>query len=69
VLFGETPVVTAQGPWALFRLLDAARVSAQSDLEYHVVFDRDGRSGSVRLVPSRLAHPFAKKLLQQFRCG
>jgi type VI secretion system protein ImpL len=69
VLFGETPVVTVQGPWALFRLLDAARVTPQSDLDILIAFEREARAGSLRLVPSRLAHPFAKKLLQQFRCS
>jgi type VI secretion system protein ImpL len=62
------PNMAFTGPWALFRLLDAAQVRQESDLRYEVTFEKGGYTSLVRIDASSVFNPFRLRDLQQFRC-
>jgi type VI secretion system protein ImpL len=62
------PNIAAQGPWAWFRLLDAAQVRKESDLRYEVTWEKGGYKALVRIDASSVVNPFGQRDLQQFRC-
>lgn len=64
----STPTLTAEGSWALFRLLDQARwEGAQSDRQ-RLTFNFDGRKAVFELRASSVRNPFRLRELDQFRC-
>lgn len=61
--------VDYQGDWALFRALQAANLSKQSDLRYTATFNFGGHAAKVRLQANNLKNPFLNTDVQRFRCG
>ncbi len=66
---GSGPYRAYQGPWALFRLLDAATVQQQTPLKYLVTVQAGGRAASLRFEASSAINPFGQNVLRGFRCG
>jgi len=66
---GSRPNLVFQGPWAWFRLLDAASLSAQSDVRYSASFQIGGAQAKLLLEAASIRNPFMKPDLQEFRCG
>jgi type VI secretion system protein ImpL len=64
-----TGVLQAEGPWALFRLIDQGilRPGATSDL-YDVTFSTSGHHVSFTIRAGSVQNPFAHSLLQSFSC-
>jgi type VI secretion system protein ImpL len=73
VLFDESggtgPHLVYQGPWALFRMLGAARVQRRTGLDYDVTLTAGGRTARLRLEASSVINPFGADALRGFRCG
>ncbi len=65
---GET-VVEKDGPWALLRMLDTARVipSGQPD-QFKLVFSAPAGSAAFQLNASSVRNPFTMSALRSFRC-
>jgi type VI secretion system protein ImpL len=58
-----------EGPWALFRLFDQARVEGGGQPEQFVAtFDVGGRKAQFRVISSSVENPFRLPELEQFRC-
>ncbi|MHB8813472.1 MAG: type VI secretion system membrane subunit TssM [Steroidobacteraceae bacterium] len=57
-----------QGPWALFRLLDQARVESLSGSRYRLTFSAGGKSMSAILDAASIRNPFARNVAAGFRC-
>ena len=71
-LSGNSQTTTRPGPWALWRLLDAAMVTREegSDVRYLLTLDNAGRKARFHLDASSIHNPFVDKtLLQSFRCS
>jgi type VI secretion system protein ImpL len=66
---GERPNRAFEGPWAWFRLLDAGRLTADSDVRYQVSFAVGGAEARFTLEASSIRNPFMKADLQRFSCG
>jgi type VI secretion system protein ImpL len=66
---GARPNLPFQGPWAWFRLLDAAHVRAESDVRFDAVFQLGAHQASVIIEASSIHNPFLKPDLRQFRCA
>ncbi len=62
------PNIAFSGPWAWFRLLDAAQIRKESDQRYEVTFEKGGFKAVVRIDASSAVNPFGQRDLQQFRC-
>jgi len=65
---GPIPGPAFQGPWALFRLLDRARVEALSGSRYRATFTAGGKSMGVILGAASIRNPFGKNVAAGFRC-
>ncbi|WP_341675246.1 type VI secretion system membrane subunit TssM [Niveibacterium sp. SC-1] len=60
---------STEGPWALFRLFDKAKVEAMGAPEkFHVTFDNEGRQTSFEVTASSVQNPFRLRELAEFRC-
>ncbi|MCX9156596.1 type VI secretion system membrane subunit TssM [Niveibacterium sp. 24ML] len=60
---------STEGPWALFRLFDKAKVDGMGAPEkFKVVFDIDGRSAAFEVTASSVQNPFRLRELSEFRC-
>jgi type VI secretion system protein ImpL len=57
------------GPWALFRMLDASNVQAQGDVRFLVTVTAGAHTTRLRLDASSIRNPFAAPALTRFRCG
>ena len=58
-----------EGPWALFRLFDKAKVEGLGAPEkFRVVFDVDGRTAAFEVTASSVQNPFRLRDLNEFRC-
>ena len=66
---GARPYLAFQGPWAWFRLLDAASAHAESDVKIDVQFQTGGHQASIIIEAASIRNAFQKSLLRQFRCG
>jgi type VI secretion system protein ImpL len=66
---GTGPSLRFKGPWALFRLLDQATVTRDSDTSFSVAFAVEGRSAQVTLDANSVRNPFARADLLRFRCS
>jgi type VI secretion system protein ImpL len=65
---GSSGVLT-EGPWALFRLLDQARMESTPDPEkFRVTFVVDGRKAVFEIITSSVQNPFRLRELEQFQC-
>ena len=66
---GATSTLLAQGPWALFRLLDKGRVvDTATPGRMSVEFLFDGRKTLIELGTGTQPHPLNSDLLKGFRC-
>jgi len=65
---GAHPNLVFHGPWAWFRLIDAAAVRAESDSKFDVTFQSGGHQSTVIVSPRSILNPFQKSL-RQFSCG
>jgi type VI secretion system protein ImpL len=66
---GASTRLEAQGPWALFRLLEQARIQRQDDKHFAVTFSKGGYSVRFLIEANSVFNPFARNELQSFRCG
>jgi type VI secretion system protein ImpL len=66
---GARPNLAFQGPWALYRLLDAGKLHSTADVRYTISFLLNGHEARYILEASSIRNPFLKDELQQFRCG
>jgi len=66
---GNAQVIEKDGPWALLRLLDAARVipSGQPD-NFRLILSGPGGSATFELNASSVRNPFTLSALRAFRC-
>jgi type VI secretion system protein ImpL len=65
---GQPAIAAFQGPWAMFRALDQAKTQPQSDTRFSVTFNQAGHSARVLLEATSIRNPFARNVLQSFRC-
>jgi type VI secretion system protein ImpL len=66
---GGHPNLPFQGPWALFRLLEAGQVRATGDVRYLLSFQLGGHSAQVVFDAASIRNPFGQRDLQSFRCS
>jgi type VI secretion system protein ImpL len=66
---GSKPHLAFQGPWAWFRLLDAATVKAETDVRFDVAVQSGGHLASVVIEANSIRNPYQKSVVHQFRCG
>jgi type VI secretion system protein ImpL len=66
---GGHPNIAFQGPWALFRLLDAGRLQSITDVRYHMSFDMGGHNAQFALEADSIRNPFAQRQLRAFHCS
>ncbi|GAA5182314.1 type VI secretion system membrane subunit TssM [Niveibacterium umoris] len=60
---------STEGPWALFRLFDKAKVDGLGAPEkFKVTFDVDGRTATFEVTASSVQNPFRLRELSEFRC-
>ncbi|TDR32128.1 type VI secretion system membrane subunit TssM [Hydromonas duriensis] len=65
----STSTISASGPWALFRLLDKARLTNSiSANRFTATYDLDGRKVVLDISASGLPNPFYSNILQSFQC-
>ena len=68
-LGGQEFFDVAEGPWALFRILDQARVEATSVPDrFRITFHKRGYQARFELRASSADNPFMLSALKQFRC-
>ncbi len=65
---GPIPGSAFQGPWAWFRLLDAAHVERLSGSRMRVTFSAGGKSMRVILQAASVRNPFGRNVAAGFRC-
>jgi len=63
------PNVAFQGPWALFRLLEAGRLQSTTDVRYNMSFEMGGHTVTYALEADSIRNPFAQRQLRAFRCS
>jgi type VI secretion system protein ImpL len=66
---GVGPSLRFNGPWALFRLLDAGALQKNSDTSFTVDFTVEGRAAEIELEADSVRNPFARSQLLRFRCS
>jgi type VI secretion system protein ImpL len=66
---GVGPALRTEGPWALFKLLDKATVTRNSDTAFSVAFSVEGRNAEVDIQANSVRNPFARPELFRFRCA
>jgi type VI protein secretion system component VasK len=65
---GVGPALRFDKPWALFRLLDRATVTRNSDTSFSAAFSVEGRNAEVDIQANSVRNPFAQPDLFRFRC-
>jgi type VI secretion system protein ImpL len=61
--------VTTEGSWALFRMLDKARIDPTSQPErFDATFTVDGRSAKFEILASSVVNPFRMRDIEAFQC-
>ena len=61
--------LSKDGPWALFRVFDEARISRTSNPTVFIItFNIQGREAKLELQASSAVNPFQLNDLQSFRC-
>nr|WP_256476419.1 type VI secretion system membrane subunit TssM [Siccirubricoccus soli] len=66
---GVPSITERTGPWALYRLLDTARVTSDGQPDrFTVTFNAGGRTAVFRLTASSVMNPFTMTAMRQFRC-
>jgi type VI secretion system protein ImpL len=65
----QSSSISAEGPWALFRLLDKAKVGSTTMADrFKVTFDVRGLTAVFELRASSVSNPFRPSALGGFRC-
>ncbi|GHU47163.1 hypothetical protein AGMMS50289_21940 [Betaproteobacteria bacterium] len=65
----ETSTIIANGPWAVFRLLDRGRIINTANPERVLVeYDFDGRKAILEISTGGQQNPLSSNLLKSFRC-
>nr|WP_315595954.1 type VI secretion system membrane subunit TssM [uncultured Cupriavidus sp.] len=65
----ETSTISVNGPWALMRLFDRARIASSATAgRLQAEFDFDGRKASFDVHVGSLPNPWTSDLLRGFRC-
>jgi type VI secretion system protein ImpL len=65
----STSTISARGPWALFHLLDKARLTNSiSPNRFTATYELDGRKVVLDISASGLPNPFYTNILQSFQC-
>lgn len=65
----STSTIAARGPWALFRLIDKARITKSiSANRFTATYELDGRKVVLDISASGLPNPFYTNVLQSFQC-
>ena len=66
---GQGQVVEKDGPWALLRLLDTAKISPSPQPDkFRIVFNGGGGAASFELNANSVNNPFTLAALRNFRC-
>ncbi|MBC7944271.1 MAG: type VI secretion system membrane subunit TssM [Burkholderiales bacterium] len=66
---GGTSGQMTEGPWALFRMFDRAKIDATGQPEkFFITFNVDGRKARFEVVTSSVQNPFRLRELDQFQC-
>ena len=65
---GGRPTVVEDGPWAMFRLLDASNVRQLTDIEFEANFNAGSRSATVKIETRSVTNPFSGPKLHEFSC-
>jgi type VI secretion system protein ImpL len=66
---GASPVLSASGPWALFRLFDQGTLQQSGSSErYALTFHVGDRSASFEIRAGSVLNPFAPGMLHDFKC-
>jgi type VI secretion system protein ImpL len=67
---GEPSIETEAGPWALFKLLDRAKVQGMPNNPrlFKLIFDLNGNSAAYELRAENLVNPFISGIVDAFRC-
>jgi len=61
--------VTTEGAWALFRMLDKARIQSTNQPErFTVIFTVDGRSATFEVLAGSVVNPFRMREIAAFQC-
>jgi type VI secretion system protein ImpL len=66
---GARPNQTFEGPWAWFRLLDAATLRPESDVRFNATFRSGAHQASVIIEATSIRNGFHMSGLRQFRCN
>ena len=66
---GGHPNMSFQGPWALFRLLDAGHLQSTTDVRFTMNFDMGGHIAQFALEADSIRNPFGQRQLRAFRCS
>ncbi|HET7203752.1 MAG TPA: type VI secretion system membrane subunit TssM [Steroidobacteraceae bacterium] len=66
---GGHPNQPFAGPWAFFKLLDAAAMQPESDVRYRASFRAGSNEARVVIEATSIRNPFGKPDLRQFRCS
>lgn len=66
-LEGKTNIVTGEGPWSMFRLMQKGKISTQGPV-VTAGFDLGGRALTIQVKSTALQNPFEPGLLSAFRC-
>lgn len=65
----STSTIASSGPWALFHLLDKARITKSvSPNRFTATYELDGRKAVLDISASGLPNPFYTNILQSFQC-
>ena len=63
------PNIAFQGPWALFRLLDAGKLQGTTDVRYNMSFEMGGHTATYALEADSIRNPFGQRQLRAFHCS
>jgi len=66
---GGHPNVSFQGPWALFRLLEAGHLQSTTDVRFNMTFDMGGHNAQFALEADSIRNPFGQRQLRAFHCS
>jgi type VI secretion system protein ImpL len=66
---GSRPLATFQGPWAWFRMLDAATIRQESDVRFIAAFQGNGHQGTVVIEAPSIRNPYRAAGVRGFRCN
>jgi type VI secretion system protein ImpL len=66
---GPGASVVFEGPWAIFRLIDASNLQSQTETRFVLGIQAGGATARLRLDAASIRNPFGNPALSRFRCG